>query len=665
MLLRSFKVKQSIRLRFRSLAYRYSTFHSTRVGSLRQRWLTTPPKPVLLLSITGLSSLAIYLSYPYIGNGFYDQQLQTYSETSGDTLVPDPNGDTYEMGIFLSSQRQQQQQRQQQRDERIAATESSIKRALIRLMYKFTDNVLDPMFTVLRFVEISSLLLPILISYPFTLLLGDERSKWWYKLIRVTMEFMGPSFIKLGQWAASRTDIFSDELCEELGKLHSNVRPHSLDYTEKKLCELFNVDEIDDVFDSFTMEPVGVGAIAQVHIGKFRENVESLPGGTYAIKILHPTVREKIHRDLSIMHFWANLINRIPTMEWLSLPVEVEQFAILMNLQLDLRIEALNLQKFRDNFRYIDQVKFPKPLIEFSNKDILFEEYIDALPMQSFLRVKSEINNIPLCQKVSNTFVNAFLKMLILDDFIHADLHPGNVMLRFLKTGRRHGGKTMSTEEESDRVMAELRKSETDPERFVTLLRDTLRDYTPQVCFLDVGLVTELNEVNSVNFIDLFNALAVFDGYRAGELMVERSRTPETAIDKEGFAKKVDALVSEVKRQTFTLGSISIGNLLDQMLSMVRTHHVRMEGDFVSVVVAILLLEGIGRQLDPELDLFDRSVPILGEYALRRENRKMLNATSTLNMVKILFGLEVRQLLNLSVKHMYDLLESDQLCPNY
>ena len=623
---------------------------------------------MLLLGITGLSSLAIYLSYPYIDKGLHNQRSQTYSETSGDTLVPDPSGDTYEMGIFLSSQRQQQQQRQQQRDERISAAQSSIKRALIRLMYKLTDNLLDPMFTVLRFIEISSLLLPILISYPITLFLGDERSKWWYKLIRVTMEFMGPSFIKLGQWAASRTDIFSDELCEELGKLHSNVRPHPLDYTEEKLCELFNVDEINDIFDSFTIEPVGVGAIAQVHIGKFKENVESLPRGTYAIKILHPTVREKIHRDLSIMHFWANLINRIPTMEWLSLPVEVEQFAILMNLQLDLRIEALNLQKFRDNFRHIDQVKFPKPLIEFSNKDILFEEYIDALPMQSFLKVKSEINDIPLCQKVSNPFVNAFLKMLILDDFIHADLHPGNVMLRFLRTGRHHRGKPISTEEEqeeSDRVMEELKRNETDPDRFVTLLRDTLRDYTPQVCFLDVGLVTELNEANSVNFIDLFNALAVFDGYRAGELMVERSRTPETAIDKEGFAKKVDALVSEVKRQTFTLGSISIGNLLDQMLSMVRTHHVRMEGDFVSVVVAILLLEGIGRQLDPELDLFDRSVPILGEYALRRENRKMLNATSTLNMVKILFGLEVRQLLNLSVRHMYELLESDQLCPNY
>ncbi|KAF6013677.1 hypothetical protein HII12_001659, partial [Brettanomyces bruxellensis] len=99
-----------------------------------------------------------------------------------------------------------------------------------------------------------------------------------------------------------------------------------------------------------------------------------------------------------------------------------------------------------------------------------------------------------------------------------------------------------------------------------------------------------------------------FDGYRAGELMIERSKTPETAINTELFKYKVEKLVDQVRKRTFTLGSISIGDILEQMLSMVRLHHVRMEGDFVTVIVAILLLEGIGRQLDPDLDLFARCV---------------------------------------------------------
>lgn len=132
--------------------------------------------------------------------------------------------------------------------------------------------------------------------------------------------------------------------------------------------------------------------------------------------------------------------------------------------------------------------------------------------------------------------------------------------------------------------------------------------YHAEICFLDVGLVTELNAKDRVDFIDLFKALSEFDGYKAGELMVERSRTPETALNKEIFALKVEKLVDRMKQRTFTLGNISIGDLLDQVLGMVRNHHVRMEGDFVTVVVAILLLEGIGRQLDPNLDLFARFV---------------------------------------------------------
>ncbi|MEX5618469.1 hypothetical protein ABFV55_27725, partial [Pseudomonas syringae] len=84
--------------------------------------------------------------------------------------------------------------------------------------------------------------------------------------------------------------------------------------------------------------------------------------------------------------------------------------------------------------------------------------------------------------------------------------------------------------------------------------------------------------------IDLFKALSEFDGYKAGELMVERSRTPGTVLNKEIFALKVEKLVDRMKERTFSLGNISIGDLLDQVLSMVRSHHVRMEGDFITVI---------------------------------------------------------------------------------
>ena len=135
--------------------------------------------------------------------------------------------------------------------------------------------------------------------------------------------------------------------------------------------------------------------------------------------------------------------------------------------------------------------------------------------------------------------------------------------------------------------------------------------YEPEIVFIDTGLVTSLNERNRKDFLDLFSAVAQFDGYRAGRLMVERCRAPELVIDDETFALRMQHLVLSVKSQTFSLAKIKIADILSEVLLNVRQHHVKLEADFVNTVISILLLEGIGRQLDPEMDLFKSAVPIL------------------------------------------------------
>lgn len=541
-------------------------------------------------------------------------------------LIPDKKGDTFEMGLYISSQKQLQEEAEKER-ERIITT-SVMPSFFKRILYRINDVIIEPVLTLLRFLELSSIFIPLLIIYPITCL-GHHKtlkvdsnrvvketsgSLLWFKLLRKALEFAGPTFIKLGQWAGSRTDIFSEGLCAELGRLHSNAKPHALKFTKEAIVNsLDRKYEFDDIFDEFNEKPVGCGAIAQVYIGKLTElmmkNFDIKTDSRYfAVKVVHPNVPKKIDRDLKIMTFFADMIDSVPTMEWLSLPNEVEQFSILMKLQLDLRIECQNLQKFNDNFADNPRVKFPVGAMDLSSRYVLFEEYIHGFPMEKFLSSKDGLKRVDLCRKVSDPFIEAFLKMLILDDFIFADLHPGNVMIRFMKLNKQET-KVVSSEKEMFQIVHKLRamSRDNDPE-FIPEMKRVFEEYEPQVCLIDAGLVTELNDRNRVNFIALFNALAKFDGYRAGELMIERSRTPETAIDKDLFALKVEKLVNKVKKQTFTLGTVSIGELLDKMLGMVRQHHVRMEGDFVSVIVAILLLEGIGRQLDPEMDLFARFV---------------------------------------------------------
>ncbi len=143
-----------------------------------------------------------------------------------------------------------------------------------------------------------------------------------------------------------------------------------------------------------------------------------------------------------------------------------------------------------------------------------------------------------------------------------------------------------------------------DRTEWISTLDDLAKEgYEPELIFIDAGLVTSLDTTNRKNFLDLFQAVAEFDGYRAGQLMVERCKTPELAIDKETFALKMQHLVLSVKSKTFSLAAIKISDILNEVLTSVRQHHVKMEGDFVNTVISILLLEGICRQLDPNKEI--------------------------------------------------------------
>lgn len=436
-------------------------------------------------------------------------------------------------------------------------------------------------------------------------------------------------------------------MCAELSSLHSDAPAHSLHATKQIISRAFDLP-FEDIFEEFDEKPLGVGAIAQVYKAKLRpdlgvqdkialddkpqnlraklkRNVDTLvksspqrvPSSYVAIKVLHPHVQRIVRRDLRIMTFFAHLINAIPTLEWFSFPDEVKQFGNMMRLQLDLRIEAANLQIFRNNFKSRTTAWFPYPYSEYATREVLVEEYAQGIPLSTFLESGGGVYQ----QEIAREGLDAFLHMLLIDNFVHADLHPGNIMVRFYKPGhldlslKTYQPNTPAREktqvDETESVLDRLRPHQGDPEKWNAVLSEIDKEgYRPQLIFIDTGLVTQLNGHNRRNFLDLFRAVAEFDGYKSGHLMVERCRQPGAVIDPEIFALKMQHLVLAVKGRTFALGNVKIGDVLSQVLYMVRAHHVRLEGDFVNVVISILLLEGIGRSMDPELDLFKRYVPI-------------------------------------------------------
>ncbi|KAI9933401.1 hypothetical protein MW887_007874 [Aspergillus wentii] len=526
---------------------------------------------------------------------------------------------------------------------------SKLRQSLYVFWYYY---VYDPITTGFRFVHLAIIFLPVIFTVPAVWFgrrienRNGERTGtlWWYSFLVRSMERAGPAFIKLGQWAASRTDIFPPQLCNTLSSLHSNAPAHPLHETEKTIIKAFGGIPFDDIFEEFQEKPLGVGAIAQVYKAKLKANLavtdendlalepqslrhkvrknvdvlvksspQRVPSSYVAVKVLHPNVERVIHRDLKIMSFFASLINAIPTMHWLSLPDEVHQFGEMMKLQLDLRIEGTNLVVFREKFKSRTTAWFPYPYLDYSTREVLVEEFAQGIPLSTFMEMGGGVYQ----QEIANEGLDAFLHMLLIDNFVHADLHPGNIMVRFYQPSeldlslRKHTraseAPTRAEVDVTETILARLRPHLRDREGWTNALNQmNAEGYRPQLIFIDTGLVTQLNETNRTNFIDLFRSVAEFDGYRAGQLMVERCRQPEAVIDPEIFALKMQHLVLSIKSRTFALGNIKIGDILSEVLAMVRGYHVRLEGDFVNVVISILLLEGIGRNLDPDLDLFKR-----------------------------------------------------------
>lgn len=573
------------------------------------------------------------------------------------------------------------------------------ERGILRAAHKiaiFLDlYIWEPICTGFRFLQLAVIFVPVIVTVP-VIWAGrrhperdNERSGtlWWYGFLVKAMELAGPAFIKLGQWAASRTDIFPNEMCETMSKLHSNAPAHSMHATRKTVQAAFGGRKFDDIFDEFDEKPLGVGAIAQVYKAKLkpelamskglngpdddyggisenvRRNVETvfksspkrIPSSYVAVKVLHPKVERIVRRDLKIMHFFASILNAIPTIEWLSLPDEVAQFGEMMKLQLDLRIEAANLETFRRNFKDRATASFPYPYTDFTTRNVLIEEFAQGIPLADFMENGGGIFQ----HDIADEGLDAFLRMLLLDNFVHADLHPGNIMVRFYQAAQpelrlRKKPDRNAHDQEADvteKVLERLRPFRHRKNKVAweaELAKIDAEGYRPQLIFIDTGLVTELNATNRANFLDLFRAVAEFDGYKAGHLMCERCRQPEAVLEKEVFALKMQHLVLSVKSRTLALGNVKIGDILQQVLSMVRNHHVRLEGDFVNVVISILLLEGIGRSLNPDVDLLSSSLPILRQ--LGTQTGATMAKSGDFSMILVWVGLEARKFLQASIE---------------
>jgi aarF domain-containing kinase len=468
---------------------------------------------------------------------------------------------------------------------------------------------------------------------------------WTWRYARWSITQLGPAFCKLAQWMATRRDLFPRTMCDELSQLQDRGIPHARHYTIAACQDEFGNDIWNDLvlFDDETnntdqphqqhhrqqqqqrnMNIIGCGSAAQVYRGRYK-------GQKVAIKVLHPRLYERLVADLQLARAFANILHQFVPM--LNLPQAVSNFGSMLLAQTDLRAEAANLQTFHENFGQEAFVRVPQPILV--GETVLIEELMeDARPMTEYIaqhqyhnisrdssslsssssssQAMTEQQNSPKIRKeLAGPLLRAFLKMIFLDNFVHCDLHSGNILVQELSMDemQRDASQASVWDRTSARLVEYWNGTDAD--------YDIDHDHTKlrrRIVLLDAGIVVRLDANDLRNLRDLFKAVILNDGATAGTLMVERSRDPSRCIRVTEFADKVEALVSEFhdnRRTGLTLGAVRIGNLLTRVLDLCHEHCVEIDPNMASIVVSTLVLEGLGRSLDPDLNLIDFAVPFV------------------------------------------------------
>ncbi|XP_019370965.1 PREDICTED: uncharacterized aarF domain-containing protein kinase 2 isoform X2 [Gavialis gangeticus] len=462
---------------------------------------------------------------------------------------------------------------------------------------------------------------PLILLYPWTYLSSGFTSLWLQLLLKATQS-SGPTFIKLGQWASTRRDLFSEEFCTKFSKLHVKFEELVRSTESESALEAWEVSGFQGIFRwcwKKCGEMFGESNAEQLlqkdsshgdtsRTATFKKSVtgsqlttNTLPPADsskeidhfipVAIKVLHPGLVHQVQMDLFLMKMGSQIIELLPGVKWLSLTEIVEEFEKLMIYQTDLRYEAKNLERFQQNFLGMDFVKFPTPLHPFVTRNILMETFEESEPISQYLHTEVDPE---LRQRIAKMGMDVLLKMVFVDNFVHADLHPGNILVQ----GAKHFGAT--------------RRDQT---TIVDMCDTLIVEVQPSLCqlrlvLLDAGVVAELQEADLQNFRAVFTAVVQGQGERVGELILHHARANQCK-DIERFKAEMAELVTKARMNTVALGKLQVTNLLSNVFKLLMIHKVKLESNFASVVFAIMVLEGLGRSLDPKLDILEEAKPLL------------------------------------------------------
>lgn len=378
--------------------------------------------------------------------------------------------------------------------------------------------------------------------------------------LRLALEGLGPIFVKFGQVLSTRRDLLPNDVALELAKLQDRVPPFPAAQSREMIERAFG-RKLEELFASFDAEPVASASIAQVHFATLQD------GREVAVKVLRPGMLDVIDDDLALMRRLAAWIERFSADGRRLKPREVvAEFDTYLHDELDLVREAANAAQLRRNMDGLDLVLVPEMHWELCSSEVIVMERMKGVPISQ--RATLEAAGIDI-KKLARDGVTIFFTQVFRDGFFHADMHPGNIQ--------------------------------------VSVEPATFGRYVA----LDFGIIGTLTEVDKDYLAQNFIAFFQRDYKRVAELHIASGWVPpETRVD------ALESAVRAVCEPHFDrpLKDISLGQVLMRLFQTSRRFNVEVQPQLVLLQKTLLNVEGLGRQLDPDLDLWKTAKPFLERW---------------------------------------------------
>ncbi|MCF8253609.1 MAG: AarF/ABC1/UbiB kinase family protein [Bacteroidia bacterium] len=406
-----------------------------------------------------------------------------------------------------------------------------------------------------------------------------------YQRIRMALEELGPTYIKFGQILSNRPDLLPVELIDELKKLQDSVPcfPFS---SVKTIIETDLNGSLDELFHSFEETPIASASIAQVHLAKLHT------GEIVVLKVQRPDIEEMIEEDLKILGDLAEIAeHNFPQIARFE-PIElVKSLDKSMNRELNFLLEAYNINHFRHLFANDEKVYAPKVYSKYSTRRVICLEYIDGIKLNQLEKLRAQ--NIDLSQ-LAEQGLYIYFQQIFRFGFFHADPHPGNVFV--LRDGR--------------------------------------------ICLLDFGMVGTMNRKDKEAFKNFIIAIAKGDLRNLTDA-IEQLSNRKKSINKSELEYDISILIEEFPPET--IDERNMGEIVDRLQKIIFKHKLSFSNDFFLLLRALVILDGISRQLDPKFNTLER---------IRKHSFRLFEE-----------GLEPKNLLKSALQEMVDIWDFVRVLP--